>query len=54
MTLLHEMGHCLGLEDDPPSLDLSSIMSSKLLYVGGLTQADRDELRSQYKMKGLM
>jgi len=26
--LAHELGHCLGLDDDPDSLDLASIMSS--------------------------
>ena len=38
----HEAGHCLGLDDDPNSLDLNSIMSSPLLYRGEATSHDCD------------
>ena len=43
-ALLHEMGHALGLADDPYSLDLNSIMSSPLIIGGELTDHDRDLL----------
>lgn len=33
-TLLHEMGHALGLEDDPHSLDRGGIMDEKAATVG--------------------
>lgn len=38
----HEAGHCLGLDDDPSSLDLNSIMSDPLLYRGEVTPGDCD------------
>ena len=40
-SLVHEMGHPLGLDDDPRSLDLNSIMSSPLLVGGELTDHDQ-------------
>ena len=43
-TLIGEMGHCLGLEDDPNSIDLNSIMSSPLLLNGELTDEDWERL----------
>jgi hypothetical protein len=36
----HEAGHCLGLDDDPNSLDLNSIMASPSLYRGQVTPGD--------------
>jgi hypothetical protein len=36
----HELGHCLGLDDDPDSLDLNSIMSSPMPWRGELTEGD--------------
>lgn len=41
----HEMGHFLGLDDDPmPGIDLNSIMRSKLLVTGTLSKRDREYL----------
>ena len=40
-ALRHEMGHALGLADDPHSIDLNSIMSSPLIVGGELTDHDR-------------
>lgn len=42
--LRHEIGHCLGLADDAPSLDLDSIMSSPT-HGGEVTAADREAIR---------
>lgn len=39
-TAKHEIGHCLGLADDPHSLDLNSIMSSPIGYRGQVTAGD--------------
>lgn len=36
----HELGHCIGLDDDPASLDLNSIMSRVLIESGELTYHD--------------
>ena len=37
----HELGHCVGLDDDPFSRDVNSIMSNTLLPDGQLTERDR-------------
>lgn len=39
-TLIHEFGHCLGLADDPESLDLDSCMSKPTYEGCGLTGGD--------------
>lgn len=39
--LRHELGHCLGLDDDPPSLDLGSVMSSPNEPSARVTEHDR-------------
>lgn len=39
--LRHELGHCLGLDDDPPSLDLGSVMSSPTRPGATVTEHDR-------------
>ena len=36
----HELGHCLGLEDDPPSIDLGSIMSDPFNWGSSPTESD--------------
>jgi hypothetical protein len=41
----HELGHCLGLADDPHSLDLNSIMSSPLMWRGEVTEKDLEIVR---------
>lgn len=41
-AIRHELGHALGLADDPHSIDLDSIMSSPLMPGAGLTEHDRD------------
>jgi hypothetical protein len=41
----HELGHCLGLADDPRSLDLNSIMSSPLVWRGEVTEKDLEIVR---------
>jgi hypothetical protein len=41
----HELGHCLGLADDPQSLDLNSIMSSPMPWSGEVTEHDREIIR---------
>jgi hypothetical protein len=44
---LHELGHCLGLADDPgppATVDLRSVMSSPLDPLGVVTDHDRDLL----------
>ncbi len=38
--MFHEFGHCLGLDDDPLSLDLGSIMSDPVYPDGRLTDHD--------------
>jgi len=38
----HELGHCLGLADDTPSVDLNSVMQSALWTHGEVTAGDRD------------
>lgn len=43
-ALRHCYGHCLGLEDDPFSVDLRSIMSNPLDPLGELTAGDRELL----------
>lgn len=43
-ALHHEMGHALGLADDPYSIDLNSVMSSPLIEGGQLTDRDRSLL----------
>lgn len=40
-VILHEMGHALGLADDPHSIDLDSIMSSPVIVGSSLTSHDR-------------
>lgn len=46
-TLRHELGHCAGYADDPPSEDHESVMSSPTPYRYGLLQEDW-ELRRDY------
>jgi hypothetical protein len=43
-TLIHELGHCLGLADDPRSIDLNSCMSSPTFEGCELTEHDRELL----------
>ena len=38
----HELGHCLGLADDPPSIDLGSIMSDPFRWGASPTDSDVD------------
>lgn len=45
VTLIHELGHCLGLADDPESIDLDSCMSSPTYDGCGLTPGDLALLR---------
>lgn len=40
-TIVHELGHCLGLADDPDSVELNSIMSETLEPSNDLTDGDR-------------
>lgn len=42
----HELGHCLGLDDDPKTLHLNSIMSVPLWPYGEVTPHDRGIVRS--------
>ena len=41
--LNHEIGHSFGLEDDPKSLDLNSIMASPVIPYSNLTEHDAYE-----------
>ena len=41
-VIKHELGHCLGLDDDPYSLDLNSIMSDPMVWRGEVTELDRE------------
>lgn len=41
-TVAHELGHCLGLDDDPESLDLGSIMSDPPHHGARPTEHDVD------------
>jgi len=43
-VLLHEMGEAMGLRDDPPSIDLNSIMSDPNYGQGSLTPGDHTAL----------
>lgn len=45
VTLIHELGHTLGLDDDPESIDLNSCMSSPTYEGCGLTPGDLALLR---------
>lgn len=53
-TIEHELGHCLGLLDDPNSVELESVMSSSPANGYDLTAHDREALVSAYKEKGLL
>jgi hypothetical protein len=43
-VLRHESGHCLGLADDPDSIDLNSVMADPYLEGGELYQGDWEVL----------
>jgi hypothetical protein len=45
-VLRHEMGHALGLADDPHSVDLNSVMSSPVIIGAELTVSDREILEA--------
>jgi len=48
-AMIHEIGHVLGLEDDPlPGIDLNSIMRVTLNPTGVLTEEDRTALEAQH------
>lgn len=44
-VMRHEIGHCLGLADDPASVDLNSVMASPVRPAGELTPWDADRLQ---------
>jgi len=44
----HELGHALGLADDPASIDLNSVMSYELAEHGELTEQDFDLVAEIY------
>lgn len=48
-VLRHELGHALGLDDDPDSIDLDSVMGSPLVYDGGLTEGDFGLVEESYE-----
>lgn len=47
-VLRHELGHALGLADDPNSIDLNSVMSYELAENGALTDHDFDLVAEVY------
>lgn len=44
----HEAGHCLGLDDDPNSQDLQSIMASPMIYEGRATPGDCERILERF------